>query len=136
MSASIGDFMFKILSVMFVSFLLLVSCGDGSNGRYKNLDALEAVNLINQNENLTVLDVRSDQEHGIDSILDSINIDIFSTDFRSRLSYLDKNKEYLVYSRKPEISKKAAVVMYDLGFRNIYNVDASYDEFSLLFRAQ
>ena len=128
--------MFKTLSVMFVSVLLLVSCGDGSKGRYKNMDATEAVNLINQNEDLIVLDVRSEQEHSVDSILDSINIDIFSTDFRSRLSYLDKNKEYLVYSKKPEISEKAAVTMYDLGFRNIYNVNTSYEEFSSLFRAQ
>ncbi len=128
--------MFKTLSILFVSLLLLVSCGDGSKGRYKNINAEKAVNLINQNKNLIILDVRSDQEHGVDSILESINIDIFSTDFRSRLSYLDKNKEYLVYSRKPEISEKAAVTMYDLGFRNIYNVDASYEEFSLLFRAQ
>lgn len=89
---------------------------------YKNIDAVEFAELKEQ-EGYVVLDVRSPQELAEGSIPGHIMINMFNPDFKSEIAKLDKNKSYLIYCRSGGRSSQACMIMSDLGFENLYNLN-------------
>lgn len=115
---------FLILSV---SIILIISC---SNRGYKNINLKKAVKTINNSTNLILLDVRTAEEYSTGNIPNSINIDVLSSDFKSKIDLLDKNKEYLIYCRSGNRSSIAASIMATNGFLKIYNLNnVNYSDF-------
>lgn len=115
---------FLILSV---SIILIISC---SNRGYKNINLKKAVKTINNSTNLILLDVRTAEEYSTGNIPNSINIDVLSSDFKSKIDLLDKNKEYLIYCRSGNRSSIAASIMATNGFIKIYNLNnVNYSDF-------
>lgn len=117
----------KIIIILSISFLFL-AC---SNKGYKNLNIEKAIKLINESTNLVILDVRTREEYLTGNIPNSINIDVLSQDFKSKIDMLDKNKEYLVYCRSGNRSAIASSIMSTNGFLNIYNLqNIAYQDFA------
>lgn len=117
----------KIIIILSVSFLFL-AC---SNKGYKNLNIEKAIKLVNSSTNLIILDVRTREEYLAGNIPNSINIDVLSQDFKSKIDMLDKNKEYLVYCRSGNRSAIASSIMSTNGFLNIYNLqNIAYQDFA------
>lgn len=118
----------KIIIILSISFLFL-AC---SNRGYKNINNIEkAIKLINESTNLVILDVRTREEYLAGNIPNSINIDVLSQDFKSKIDMLDKNKEYLVYCRSGNRSAIASSIMSTNGFLNIYNLqNIAYQDFA------
>ncbi|TXJ46538.1 rhodanese-like domain-containing protein [Brachyspira pilosicoli] len=118
----------KIIIILSVSFLFL-AC---SNKGYKNINNIEkAIKLVNSSTNLIILDVRTREEYLAGNIPNSINIDVLSQDFKSKIDMLDKNKEYLVYCRSGNRSAIASSIMSTNGFLNIYNLqNIAYQDFA------
>ena len=117
----------KIIIILSVSFLFL-AC---SNKGYKNLNIEKAIKLINESTNLVILDVRTREEYLAGNIPNSINVDVLSQDFKSKIDMLDKNKEYLVYCRSGNRSAIASSIMSTNGFLNIYNLqNIAYQDFA------
>ncbi len=115
---------FFILS-LFIIFI--ISC---SNKGYKNINLKKAVKTINTSTNLILLDVRTAEEYSSGYIPNSINIDVLSSDFKSKIELLDKNKEYLIYCRSGNRSTIASSIMATNGFIKIYNLNnANYSDF-------
>ena len=118
---------FFILSIFIISTLLLTSC---SNKGYSNVNLKKAVKTINNSTNLIMLDVRTAEEYSSGNIPNSINIDVLSPDFKSKIDLLDKNKEYLVYCRSGNRSAIASSIMATNGFIKIYNLNnVNYSDF-------
>ncbi|MEI0561679.1 rhodanese-like domain-containing protein [Brachyspira pilosicoli] len=117
----------KIIIILSVSFLFL-AC---SNKGYKNLNIEKAIKLVNSSTNLIILDVRTREEYLSGNIPNSINIDVLSQDFKSKIDMLDKNKEYLIYCRSGNRSSIASSIMSTNGFINIYNLEnIGYQDFA------
>lgn len=117
----------KIIIILSVSFLFL-AC---SNKGYKNLNIEKAIKLVNSSTNLIILDVRTREEYLAGNIPNSINIDVLSQDFKSKIDMLDKNKEYLIYCRSGNRSSIASSIMSTNGFINIYNLEnIGYQDFA------
>lgn len=117
----------KIIIILSISFLFL-AC---SNKGYKNLNLEKAIKLVNSSTNLVILDVRTREEYLAGNIPNSINIDVLSQDFKSKIDMLDKNKEYLVYCRSGNRSTIASSIMSTNGFLNIYNLqNIAYQDFA------
>ena len=115
---------FFILS-LFIIFI--ISC---SNKGYKNINLKKAVKTINTSTNLILLDVRTAEEYSSGYIPNSINIDVLSSDFKSKIELLDKNKEYLIYCRSGNRSTIASSIMATNGFIEIYNLNnVNYSDF-------
>ena len=117
----------KIIIILSISFLF-IAC---SNRGYKNLNIGKAIKLVNSSTNLIILDVRTREEYLAGNIPNSINVDVLSQDFKSKIDMLDKNKEYLVYCRSGNRSAIASSIMSTNGFLNIYNLqNITYQDFA------
>lgn len=118
----------KSVNKFFILFIIfIISC---SNRGYKNVNLKNAVKTVNNSTNLILLDVRTAEEYSSGSIPNSINIDVLSSDFKSKIELLDKNKEYLVYCRSGNRSSIASSIMSTNGFIKIYNLNnVNYSDF-------
>jgi len=88
---------------------------------FKSISPEELLELKTK-EGYIVLDVRAPQEIAEGSIKDSIQVNFFSTNFKSEIDKLDKSKSYLVYCRSGNRSGKACSIMNTMGFENLYNL--------------
>ena len=118
---------FFTLSIFIISIILYVSC---SNRGYSNINLRNAIRTINNSTNLILLDVRTAEEYSTGNIPNSINIDVLSSDFKSKIDLLDKSKEYLVYCRSGNRATIASSIMSTNGFVRIYNLNnINYSDF-------
>ena len=118
---------FFILSIFIIFVVLFTSC---SNKGYSNINLKKAIKTINNSTNLMLLDVRTAEEYSTGNIPNSINIDVLSPDFKSKIDLLDKNKEYLVYCRSGNRAAIASSIMATNGFIKIYNLNnVNYSDF-------
>ncbi|MFC1964277.1 rhodanese-like domain-containing protein [Chloroflexota bacterium] len=91
----------------------------------QDVTAQEAFNLIQEKQNnpdFIIVDVRTPQEFADGHIEDAVNIDFNSDNFKSDISKLDRNKEYLIYCRSGSRSRGALEVMKELNFTKIYHL--------------
>ena len=113
--------------ILSLFIIFIISC---SNKGYKNINLKKAVKTINTSTNLILLDVRTAEEYSSGYIPNSINIDVLSSDFKSKIDLLDKNKEYLIYCRSGNRSTIASSIMATNGFIKIYNLNnVNYNDF-------
>lgn len=98
-----------------------------------NIDPNQCLELIEENKDnpdFLILDVRGPGEHAEGHVKDSILMELQSPDFLAKLKELDKNKTYLVYCRSGIRSAKAAQIMEDMGFNNIYTMEGGFTNWS------
>ena len=101
--------------------LVLTACG-GSNVKINNLNADGFASDI-KNPGVVVVDVRTAGEYAAGHIKNSINIDVESNDFDSKIANLDKKVEYAVYCHSGRRSGIAAEKMAKAGFEKISNLE-------------
>lgn len=72
--------------------------------------------------NFIVIDVRTTEEHSDNHVKNSMNIDIYKSDFKEKISKLDKSKIYKLYCRTGNRSGQALKLMQNMGFENVENL--------------
>jgi rhodanese-related sulfurtransferase len=87
----------------------------------KNLFVNDALYLITDYD-VIIIDVRTNEEHNLKKIKNSINIDYYSIDFKERLLNLNKSKTYLIYCRSGTRSSSVINMMQELEFNNVFNL--------------
>ncbi|WP_418263225.1 rhodanese-like domain-containing protein [Flavobacterium faecale] len=88
-----------------------------------NLSQEEWVAQLEADENVVILDVRTESEVNEGMIPNSINIDIHKgQEFISEIEALDRDKKYYIYCRSGARSAKACEIMNELGFEHTYNL--------------
>ncbi|MBU1342546.1 MAG: rhodanese-like domain-containing protein [Proteobacteria bacterium] len=95
------------------------------NGIFKDISPKETHQMIqerNQDQNLVVLDVKTEQEYFKIHLSDSRSMDFFSKSFKDDLFLLDKNKIYIVICKVGIRSEIAMNLMKKMGFKEVYNV--------------
>jgi len=94
----------------------------------KTLTSQEAKALLVQQPEITLLDVRTDQEYVGGHLQEATNLDFKAPDFVNQLSKLDKTKPYLVYCAVGGRSSKATKLMHEMGFINVYNAAEGFNQ--------
>ncbi len=91
----------------------------------EDVTAEEFKALIDEN-NGTLLDVRTKEEVADGKIENAINLDYYSVTFKDDISKLDKNKPVYVYCRSGGRSGGAKKIMTSMGFKTVYNLKGGY----------
>ena len=127
----------KTIICLFLSILFFTSCkskqeSNQNEESFKNLTVEEVIILLEANPNIIVIDVRTPDEIAqTGAIENSINIDFKASDFKEKISVLDKDKEYILFCKSGNRSGQASKIMAEMGFSNINNLNnAGYEEFS------
>lgn len=108
--------------------LLLAGCSAASAGQDVSvLSAGEAVELLEQEPDAVVLDVRTPAEVAQGSIQGAMVIDFQGPDFEEQVAELDRDATYVLYCRSGNRSAQAAQLMLDMGFSDLYDAGAYED---------
>ncbi len=92
---------------------------------HKDISVSEAYEMLHQDErpsDLVLLDVRTPAEYEQGHLEESVLINIGDPSFREKINELDRNKTYVVYCRSGRRSNRAAGIMEEMGFNEVYNV--------------
>jgi len=92
--------------------------------RFKNsVYQHEIMNIVKNNKNVVLLDVRSKQEYDEGHLRGAINIPLYELEYRAENELGDKNCIIISYCSAGIRSKKAIEILKKMGYRNLYNVE-------------
>jgi len=82
-----------------------------------------------------LIDVRTPEEHEVNSLPNSLNINYLGDGFWEQIEALDPAKTYLVYCRTGRRSLRACTLMKNGGFDNkkVYNLDGGMSAWEEVF---
>lgn len=111
----------KILIVIsLITLVLFVACKNEEK-TYKTITSEEAYNLISEEENIIILDVRTREAFNEKHIKDALNINYFELESRFPKEITDDKETFiLIYCQSGNLSKKAALLLSELGYKNVY----------------
>jgi len=91
----------------------------------QNLNPTEFKEKISTERDAVLIDVRTPEEHQINLLPNSLNINYLGEGFWEQIEALDPTKTYLVYCRTGRRSLRACTLMKNGGFDNkkVYNLD-------------
>ena len=106
-----------------LSVLLIMACS--------YVKQQEGVNLVDSNKfeeqmkesTSQIIDVRTTEEFSDGHIVNAVNMDVTSDDFEAKIASLDKEKPVMVYCKSGGRSAKAAAILRDNGFKQVYDLD-------------
>lgn len=91
-----------------------------------DVSAKDAAELILNNNDLIILDIRTPGEFNQGMIPSAVNIDFQSPKFASNVQKLSRDKDYLVHCRSGGRSTKSLELFKALGFKKIYHLDGGF----------
>jgi rhodanese-related sulfurtransferase len=119
-----------LMVVIFFSIMASV-IGQDSKG-YERISVEMLMEDIESSEDLILLDVRTANEYEAGHISGAINIDFFLFDFPERAKTYLTNKPVYVYCRSGKRSRKASVIMQQLGFSDIKDIEGGIKAYQKL----
>lgn len=125
------QFLFLFLLVFLLSGCTADNESSGPSSSYKKITAEEAKTMIDQDNSVTILDVRTEEEYNAGHIENAILIPDTSIIDTAESILTDKSATILIYCRSGRRSALAAANLVDLGYTNIYDfggiIDWEYD---------
>ena len=106
--------------------MLFVGCADSTppNVAIRGIDVQEAAILLEQDEKVVVLDIRTPQEFQQGHIAGTENVDFRSPEFRKKIEELGRDKPYLVHCASGGRSTRSLSVFEELQFKQMYHLEA------------
>lgn len=86
----------------------------------------EAAQLLKDNPDIVVLDVRTPVEFYVSHIENAININYYSFSFKSQIEQLDRSKTYILHCQTGVRSGKTIPIMTEAGFTSIYHLNDGF----------
>ncbi|MCB0537569.1 MAG: rhodanese-like domain-containing protein [Bacteroidetes bacterium] len=133
----------KKLGFIALLFLVFVSCKT-QNNKVENKEVKTEVvteevisKVVSQDEfkqlmsslpNYQLIDVRTPEEIAEGKIDGALEMNFYDSNFKEQLAQLDKEKPVLVYCRSGNRSGKAAKLMNEMGFKQVYDLIGGYSE--------
>ncbi|MCL1599573.1 MAG: rhodanese-like domain-containing protein [Actinomycetia bacterium] len=102
--------------------VVLAGCSSGA-AAVETVAPATAAEIIVQETDEVVLDIRTPEEFGQGIIEGAINIDFYASDFADQLDTLDKDAHYVVYCRSGNRSGQARSTFEKLGFTNVTEIE-------------
>lgn len=123
--------LFLILSLA-IAIMALTGCSKKEDkSTYTKISAEEAKKMMNENEDIIILDVRTKEEYQESHIEGAILIPDNEITEKAESILTDKSATILVYCRSGRRSANASKELSELGFTNIYDFgginDWTYD---------
>ena len=123
----------RVASLLIFIPFIVVSCSSQESSKELNEDSTQRASfqnvkvekfksLVDENGG-TLLDVRTKEETDAGYIEGAAFLDFYNDSFEERLKTLNLAKPVYVYCRSGGRSSKAAAMLIDLGFKEVYNLD-------------
>lgn len=122
----------NLLLLLFLSSTLL-ACTAQTKEVIKVVDVI-TFNKGISNDDVQLIDVRTPEEFKEGHIENAILIDYFSADFKTKIQDLDKNKPTYIYCKSGNRSGKASVILEELGFKEIVDLEGGYLAWSKIIK--
>jgi phage shock protein E len=106
-----------LLPGLLVILTTIMACSQDMN--IKTLDSKEAYQLIQNDNKLVILDVRTPGEFAQGHVNGALNIDFHQAGSLDQINKMDKNATYLVYCRTKNRSGVVVQSMSQNGFKNV-----------------
>ncbi|PTM05065.1 MAG: rhodanese-like domain-containing protein [Bacteroidetes bacterium] len=87
-----------------------------------NLDVTQVSQMIADNEDIVLIDVRTPEEFMQGHLDGAKLINFYDANFQEEVKKLDTAKKYVVYCRSGGRSSKSVNAMKKLGFSEVYNM--------------
>lgn len=111
-----------IFSIVFS--VILVSCATDTSSSLNSVSAEEFSRIMEEENGVQVLDVRTESEYLKGHLPNALNINIRDTAFHSRvLELLEKDRPVAVYCRSGNRSKVAGAILVDMGYE-VYELNS------------
>ncbi|MBT0607408.1 rhodanese-like domain-containing protein [Aequorivita echinoideorum] len=108
-------------------FFILIGCKDKSqNAEIRKISPQEVYNAVYNTDDIQLIDVRTVDEYKDGHLGKAQNVCVTDSDFREKAALLDKNKPVYVYCKSGGRSAKAAIILKEMGFTEIYDIDGGY----------
>lgn len=119
----------KYFLFIILSFLLVVQgCKNENNDAIKVISPQEVYDAVySEDASVQLVDVRTQEEFGVSHLKNAQNICVTNSDFEEKVKTLDKNKPVYVYCKKGVRSAKAAKILADMGFTEVYDLHGGMD---------
>jgi len=123
-------------SILIISGLLLVALFGTAGLQAQDTIAGKTVTQkkfqrLMTKKNTVLLDVRTTEEYKSGHIPGSLQIDVLNAaDFKKQVASFDKNKKYLLYCRSGKRSSSAKVLMEEMGFTKLYDLDGGFSKWT------
>ncbi len=109
------------------ALLFFTACKDNSTAQeIKVLTPQEFHDSIITKKDIQLVDVRTDAEFEEGHLQDALNMDVMEADFSTEAEKLNLENPVYVYCRSGKRSAKAALILKDLGFKEIYDMQGGY----------
>ena len=94
----------------------------------QHVKSKQAKELLNTDQEVVILDVRTPEEFSGGHLQKAINLDYNAPGFTESLDKLDPTKKYLVYCAAGGRSAKAVALMEEKGFAQVYNCQEGFED--------
>lgn len=102
---------------------------DLTEGFWTDVNKSQLEELLEEDSDLIILDVRTPEEYEAGHINGAVNINVLADDFEQILKDYDTEDVYLVYCKSGGRSLMAVKKMNELGFEFIYHYPGGYSDF-------
>lgn len=109
----------KIMVAAVVSAICLSGCASSGGAEYRQVDMNEAVEMMENEKNYIILDVRTEQEFEEQHIPNAINVPNETIGTKEISELPDKEQLLMVYCRSGNRSKQASEKLVEIGYSNI-----------------
>jgi rhodanese-related sulfurtransferase len=119
----------SLFSILFTALLISCSAQEKADENVVMADVSneEAKELMAQQPDLQIIDVRQNAEVANGIIDGAIQMDISKPAFDAQIETLDKEMPVLVYCAAGGRSKTAQEIMEEAGFKTVYNLKRGYE---------
>lgn len=109
----------KIMVAAVVSAICLSGCASSGGAEYRQVDMNEAVEMMENEKDYIILDVRTEQEFEEQHIPNAINVPNETIGTKEISELPDKEQLLMVYCRSGNRSKQASEKLVKIGYSNI-----------------
>lgn len=110
---------FAIVIIALIIIILLITLISSNKTSVIQMPTSSEINEIIQNENITIIDVRTKEEYNTGHIKGSINIP--ENEIKNKINY-SKDTPIAVYCRTGKRSHNAALALEKMGYTQIYDL--------------
>lgn len=105
----------------FLVLIIFMGCKDGVDREIQTITPQQMQDSRFEEE-VQLVDVRTPEEYKDSRLLGAQNICVTHDDFKQQVAMLDKNKPVYLYCKTGRRSLKAAEMLKEMGFKEIYNM--------------
>jgi rhodanese-related sulfurtransferase len=114
--------------ILFAVVVSFANC-QGQGGVQK-LSVADYEKKLNETSNEIIVDVRTPEEYQSGHLVNATLINYYDSDFKEQISKLDKSKPVYVYCKAGVRSAKAANILRESGFKEVYDLQGGFDAWS------